>query len=75
MWNKEGNFDREIVANLAQSKSKIGKLDDADFEAIINIHKYCNYSNLLHADKEMPSAISELMKYINKFTSILDKVQ
>jgi hypothetical protein len=62
------------VANLSKSKNKINKLDEADFEVIINIYKYCNHSNLLHADKENPSALSELMGYIDKFVKIKEKV-
>lgn len=75
MWNKDGDFGKEIVVNLGRSKSKIQKLDDADLEVIINMYKYCNYSNLLHADKETPSALSELRTHIDKFTGILDKTK
>ena len=74
MWDKEKSFETEIVANLSKSKSKIQKLDDSDLETMINIHKYCNHSNLLHIDKENPSAISELMTYIDKFVTIQNKV-
>lgn len=73
MWDKDGDFGREIVANLSDSKSKIQKLDDSDLEILTNLHKYCNYSNLLHADKESPSALSELINYIDKFCKIIDK--
>jgi len=72
MWDKEKNFV-EIAENLKQGKSKIVKLEDVDLEVMINIYNYCNYSNLLHADKETPSALSELMTHINKFVGILDK--
>lgn len=74
MWNKESNFEKEIIANLSKSKSKIQKLDDSDLEVMTNIHKYCNHSNLLHADKENPSALSELMTHIDKFVIIQNKV-
>jgi len=74
MWNKESNFEKEIIANLSKSKSKIQKLDDSDLEIMTNIHKYCNHSNLLHADKESPSALSELMTHIDKFVIIQNKV-
>ncbi|MDA8272860.1 MAG: AAA family ATPase [Deltaproteobacteria bacterium] len=74
MWNKESNFEKEIIANLLKSKSKIQKLDDIDLEVMTNIYKYCNYSNLLHADKENPSALSELMTHIDKFVIIQNKV-
>lgn len=74
MWNKESNFEKEIIANLSKSKSKIQKLDDSDLEIMTNIHKYCNHSNLLHADKENPSALSELMTHIDKFVIIQNKV-
>lgn len=74
MWDKEKNFEKDIISNLSNSKSKIGKLDEADLEILMNIYKYCNYSNLLHADKETPSALSELMNHIAKFNSILEKV-
>ncbi len=72
MWDKEKRFD-EVTENLKQGKNKIAKLDDVDLEVIINMYKYCNYSNLLHADKETPSALSELMSHIDKFVEILDK--
>lgn len=72
MWNKEKRFD-EITENLKQGKCKMAKISDDDLEAIANIYKYCNYSNLLHADKENPSALSELITHINKFTQILKK--
>lgn len=75
LWDKEKNFENEIIANLSKSKSKIQKLDDADLEIMTNIHKYCNHSNLLHADKENPSALSELMTHIDKFATIQDKVK
>ncbi len=74
MWNKESNFEKEIIANLSKSKSKIQKLDDSDLDVMTNIHKYCNHSNLLHADKENPSALSELMTHIDKFVIIQNKV-
>ncbi len=74
MWDKENNFDG-ITENLKQGKNKIAKLSDDDLEVITNMYKYCNYSNLLHADKETPSALSELMTHIDKFDQILDKVK
>lgn len=74
MWDKEKNFEKEIISNLSSSQNKIGKLDNADLETLMNIYKYCNYSNLLHADKEAPSALSELTNHITKFNLILDKV-
>jgi hypothetical protein len=73
MWNKEKKFD-EVTENLKQGKSKIAKLSDDDLEVITNMYKYCNYSNLLHADKETPSALSELTNHIEKFVQILNKV-
>lgn len=73
MWDKEKKFD-EVTENLKQGKSKIAKLSDDDLEIITNMYKYCNYSNLLHADKETPSALSELLNHIAKFTRILNKV-
>jgi len=72
MWDKEKKFD-DITDNLKLSKSKIAKLEDSDLEIITDMYKYCNYSNLLHADKETPSALSELMAHIDKFVTILDK--
>lgn len=72
MWDKENKFD-EITKNLKQSKNKIAKLSDDDLEIITKIYKYCNYSNLLHADKETPSGLSELIQHINKFAQILKK--
>ncbi|NLE03282.1 MAG: AAA family ATPase [Crenarchaeota archaeon] len=73
MWNKEKKFD-EVAENLKQGKNKIAKLSDDDLEVITNMYKYCNYSNLLHADKETPSALSELMMHIDKFVKIIQKV-
>lgn len=74
MWDKEKKFD-EVTENLKQGKSKIAKLSDDDLEIITNMYKYCNYSNLLHADKETPSALSELTNHIGKFTQILDNMR
>ncbi len=73
MWDKEKKFD-EVTENLKQGKSKIAKLSDDDLEVIANMYKYCNYSNLLHADKETPSALTELTTHISKFVGILNKV-
>ncbi len=73
MWDKEKKFD-EVTENLKRGKSKIAKLSDDDLEIIMNMYKYCNYSNLLHADKETPSALSELTQHIDKFVQILNKV-
>ncbi len=75
MWDKEKNFETGVIANLSVSKSKIQKLNDDDLEVMSNMYKYCNYSNLLHADKETPSALSELINHITKFVAILDKVK
>lgn len=73
MWDKEKKFD-EVTESLKQGKSKMAKLSDDDLEVITNMYKYCNYSNLLHADKETPSALSELMTHIDKFVKIMQKV-
>jgi hypothetical protein len=73
MWDKEKKFD-EVTESLKQGKSKMAKLSDDDLEVIINMYKYCNYSNLLHVDKETPSALSELITHIDVFVKILDKV-
>lgn len=75
MWDKEKNFETGVIANLSVSKSKIQKLNNDDLEVMSNMYKYCNYSNLLHADKESPSALSELINHITKFIAILDKVK
>ena len=75
LWDKERDFEHNIIKNLSKSKSKIQKLDDQDLEALTNIYKYCNYSNLLHADKENPSALSELTIHIDKFEAIYNKVK
>jgi len=72
MWDREKDFG-QITDNLKQSKSKISKLDDSDLETISNIYKYCNYSNLMHADKENPSTLDELKTYINFFLKIIQK--
>lgn len=72
MWDKEKRFD-EVTENLKSGKNKIAKLTDDDLEVVTNMYKYCNYSNLLHADKETPSALSELQTHIDKFVQILNK--
>ena len=72
MWDKEKKFD-ELTESLKQGKCKIAKLSDDDLEVMTNIYKYCNYSNLLHADKETPSALLELLTQIDKFVQILNK--
>ncbi|MEK6645823.1 MAG: AAA family ATPase [Candidatus Firestonebacteria bacterium] len=74
MWDKEKKFD-EVTENLKYGKNKIAKLSDDDLDVMTNMYKYCNYSNLLHADKETPSALSELMAHIDKFVKILDRVR
>lgn len=74
MWDKEKKFE-EVTESLKQGKSKMAKLSDDDLEVMTNMYKYCNYSNLLHADKETPSALSELMTHIDKFVKILDKAK
>ena len=73
MWDKERNFI-DIVQNLEQGRNKMGKLSDEDLGIITTIYKYCDYSNFLHADKENPSALSELKQHIDKFVQILGKV-
>jgi len=73
MWDKEKRFD-EVTESLKQGKNKMAKLSDEDLEVIANMYKYCNYSNLLHADKETPSALTELTTHISKFVGILNKV-
>ena len=73
MWDKEKKFD-EVTESLKQGKSKLAKLTDDDLEVITNMYRYCNYSNLLHADKESPSALTELTTQISKFVGILNKV-
>lgn len=73
MWDKEKDFS-EITDSLIAGKGKIVKLDDVDLERVKNIYKYCSYSNLLHADKEIPSAISELDNHIAEFIKITEKV-
>ena len=75
MWDKESNFEEKIITNLSKSKNKISKLEDDDLEIMANIHKYCNHSNLLHADKENPSALSELITHIDKFVIIQNKTK
>ena len=72
MWNKENRF-HAITNNLKQYKSKINNMSDEDIESASNIYKYCNSSNLLHQDKEVPSSLSELMNQIDKFVNIMKK--
>jgi len=74
MWNKDKNFEQTIIENLKESKCKIIKLEESDFDSITKIYKYCNHSNLLHIDKEIPSSLSELIIHINIFISIIDKI-
>ena len=74
MWDKENSFDK-VTENLKQGKNKMAMLSDQDLELMTNMYKYCNYSNLLHVDKEMPSALSELQTHIDKFCNILSKVK
>ena len=73
MWNKEKNFG-DLIESLKQSKNKMDKISDEDLETVMNIYKYCNYSNFLHADKETSSSVSELEIHINKFAQILNKI-
>lgn len=73
MWDKENEF-YEVTESLKQGKYKLAKLTDDDLEVIKNVYKYCNSSNLLHADKETPSALTELTTHISRFLSILKKV-
>ena len=75
MWDKEKNFEEGIVNNLRSSKNKMLKLTNDDYDVISNIYKYCNYSNLLHVDKENPSALSELVFCIDTFVNILNKAR
>ena len=72
MWDKEKNFSI-IIDNLKQGKNIMAKISDNDLEIIASIYKYCNYSNLLHADKEMSTTLSELRMHIDKFTEIINK--
>lgn len=74
LWNKEDKFD-DITEGLKQGKNKISKLTDDDLDVVKNIFKFCNYSNLLHADKEIPCAIKELTNYIDTFIQIIDKTE
>jgi hypothetical protein len=74
MWDKEKNFG-VIVDNLKQGRNFIAKISDNDFEIIASIYQYCNYSNLLHADKEMPTTLSELRMHIDKFTEIINRLR
>ena len=46
MWNKEKRFD-EVTENLKQGKNKMAMLSDQDLELMMNMYKYCNYSNPL----------------------------
>lgn len=73
MWNMEKNFT-ELTDNLIRGKSRIRKLTDSDLDRVKSIYKYCSYSNLLHMDKEIPSAISELDNHIAEFIKISEKV-
>lgn len=71
MWDKEKNFG-DIISNLKHSKSIMAKISDDDLGIMATIYKYCNYSNLLHADKEIPTTLSELKVHIDKFMKIIE---
>jgi len=73
MWNKEGDFGSQIVGNLKSSRSRISQLNETDLDTLTNIYNYCNQSNLLHVDKENPSALTELINNIDRFSKIIDK--
>ena len=73
MWDKEKKFD-EVTESLKQGKNKMAKLSDEDLDEIQKIFNYCNYSNLLHVDKENPSSLAELQNAITRFVKVLDKI-
>lgn len=73
MWDK-GNF-KNVLEKLASGKAQLGKLTDADMEAIIDIYNFCNWSNTMHVDKEPTAALSELKMHIGKFTDIVDHIR
>ena len=72
LWGAD-KFDT-VVSGLKDGQSKIKKLDLKDIETIEKIYKYCNHSNLLHADKEAASALTELLLHIGNFITTLDKI-
>jgi len=72
LWGAD-NFET-VVSGLKDGQSKIKKLDSKDLEVIEKIYKYCNHSNLLHADKEATSAMSELLNHIKRYVKLIDKI-
>jgi wobble nucleotide-excising tRNase len=72
LWDKEKSFD-DVLKSLTDSKNKISQLDDAEIISIINMYKYCNHSNLMHVDKESPSTLWELIKFIDQYLEIKRK--
>lgn len=74
MWDKERNFEH-VLDELAPGKAKLGKLIEDDLTAITNLYKFCNWSNTMHADKEAPAALAELMTHIDKFVTIITKAR
>lgn len=72
LWDKEKSFD-EVLKSLTESKKKISQLDDSEIETVINMYKYCNHSNLMHIDKESPSTLWELTKFIEQYLEIKKK--
>lgn len=73
MWNRNINF-KNLIDELSKNNNNISKLSDDDYESINSIYNYCNWSNLMHADKQEMSALSELKKHILKFVEIHKKV-
>jgi len=43
---------------------------EVDFDAILAIYNFCDWSNHLHPDKEDPSALNELLLHVEKFVEI-----
>lgn len=72
LWSTN-NFD-SVVDGLKEGQSKIKKLELKDIETIEEIYQYCNHSNLLHADKEAASALTELINHIEHFVTTIDKI-
>lgn len=72
MWDTEKTFDK-ITETLKQGKSAIGKIPDEDFDTLDKVYRYCNWSNLLHTDKEAPSALGELTNHISNFVKVIER--
>jgi wobble nucleotide-excising tRNase len=73
LWDKENSLG-VLTTGLKDAQSKIKLLNDSELDTIDKIYNYCNYSNLLHADKEASSALAELLTHVGSLIAIINKV-